>query len=262
MNTAILNGLLNGLADAFEFLNSYGVLRALVEGAIVVGLWVGLQRTTLSGRARVTTWLAIVVPLLAWLAVTWQLARTGALPPIPVDIIVPLAVGLFLLMRSQSVAAVLDATPSTWLIGLQVYRVFGAVFLVQWGLGHLNGIFAVPAGVGDVLVGALALPVVFYLRSGAPSGRAVAIAWNLLGIFDFVMAITLGALSQSGLLPSFGVQPTALGFPLVMIPAFVVPQGLILHALSLWQLRRATRRVATRASTSMFKPSSASAAAA
>jgi len=259
MNTAVLNG----LAYAFELFSSYGILRALIEGAIVVGLWLGLQRTTLSGRARIATWLAIAVPLLAWFAVVFQLARSGALPSIPLLIVVPVAVGLALLMRSQRVAEVLDATPPTWLVGLQVYRVFGATFLVQWGLGHLNGVFAVSAGVGDVLVGVLALPAVFYLRSGARGGRAIAVTWNLLGIFDLVVAVTLGILSQSGLLHSFGVQPTPLGYPLVMIPAFAVPQALILHGLSLWQLRRGARRLAAAATPAPpFKPSSASAAAA
>jgi hypothetical protein len=33
-------------------------------------------------------------------------------------------------------------------------------------------------------------------------------------------------------------------YPLVMIPAFAVPLSLILHGLSLWQLRRTARRSA------------------
>jgi len=33
-------------------------------------------------------------------------------------------------------------------------------------------------------------------------------------------------------------------YPLVMIPAFAVPLSLILHGMSLWQLRRSARRPA------------------
>src|SRR5215471_3350453 len=51
-------------------------------------------------------------------------------------------------------------------------------------------------GVGDVLVGLLALPVAFYLGSGRPGGRAVAYAWNWLGILDLAVALTLGFLSS------------------------------------------------------------------
>jgi hypothetical protein len=245
MNAVILSY----LADFFQFISSFGIVRLLIEGAILTGLWIGLQRTTRDGLDRGVTWLAIAVPLLVWMVVVWRLALAGVFqlrgvvpPPIPLAIIIPVVVGLVLLMRSQRVAEVLDVMPPTWLIGLQVYRIFGGIFLVQWALGHLNGVFAVPAGAGDFLVGALALPVAFYLGSGAPRGRAIAIAWNVLGILDLVMAVTLGGLSQSGALQRYGVVATPLSYPLIMVPAFAVPQALILHGLSLWQLRRASRR--------------------
>jgi hypothetical protein len=246
--------LLDYLAAFFAFLSGIGIVRVIIAAAILVGLWLGLQRTGLDNRTRVATWLAIAVPLFVWLVVVWQLAFAGVLqggqgrvPSLPVAIIVPVLVGLVLLVRSRRIAAVLDVIPPTWLVGLQVYRVFGATFLVQWGLGHLSGVFALPAGIGDILVGMLALPVAFYLGSGARGGRTIAIAWNLLGILDLIVAVTLGALSQSGLLQGLGVPNTPIGYPLVMIPAFAVPQSLILHGLSLWQLRRAARHASSRA---------------
>jgi hypothetical protein len=264
MDTVILNY----LADFFQFISSYGIVRVLVEAAILAGLWAGLRRTTRGGLDRGLTWLAISVPLLVWFVVVWRMALAGVFafrgvvpPPIPVAIIVPVAAGLILLMRSRRVAEVIDVTPPAWLIGLQVYRLFGATFLVQWALGHLHGVFAVPAGVGDFLVGVLALPVAFYLGSGAPHGRVIAVAWNVLGILDLVTAVTLGGLSQLGLLQRYGVAATPLGYPLVMIPAFGVPQALILHGLSLWQLRRAGRRAVAATLGPQFKQQGTGAAA-
>jgi hypothetical protein len=50
------------------------------------------------------------------------------------------------------------ADPPPWLIGIQLYRVLGLNFLVLYALGRLPAEFALPAGVGDVIVG-LAAPL-------------------------------------------------------------------------------------------------------
>jgi hypothetical protein len=98
-----------------------------------------------------------------------------------------------------------------------------------------------------VLVGLLALPVAYLLHAGAAGGRAAAIAWNVLGLVDFAIAIGIGILSAPG--PLQLIVPdrpnVQLGsFPTVMIPAFAVPSSILLHALSLRQLRRLARRAA------------------
>lgn len=242
--------LLGFTAALFGFINNFGLVRAAVEVALLVGLWRGLQRTAFDRRTKLVSWFAVAIPLLLWWVGVWRLAIAGlfdsrTLPLIPLAIVVPLSVGLFLLMRSRRIATLLDATPPTWLVGLQVYRVIGATFLVQWALGHLPGAFALPAGIGDLLTGALALPTAFALSSGTRGGRRAAIAWNLLGILDLVVAVTLGGLSRSGALHGLGVATASLSYPLVMIPVFTVPQSLILHGLSLWQLRRAARRASS-----------------
>jgi len=108
----------------------------------------------------------------------------------------------------------------------------------------MPGVFAVPAGVGDVLVGLSAIPVALYLASGRSGGVALAVAWNIFGIADLVDALTLGFLTSPGPLQSLALdQPNVLttAYPSVMTPAFAVPLSLILHGLSLWQLRRGAR---------------------
>jgi hypothetical protein len=228
--------------------------RVLILGGIALGLWLGLGRTSLDRRQRTTTWLAVILPLLAWYLVIWQFARSGGFqtrladgspPLVPMAIFLPLLVALPLLIRSKRMAAVLDAVSPAWLVGFQVYRVLGYVFLVRWSAGELPGTFALPAGIGDVLVGVLALPVAFYLQSGATGGRAAAYAWNALGILDLLVAVTLGALTATGRLPVDVPNVAASSFPLVMIPAFAVPLSLILHGVSLWQLMRRTRATAS-----------------
>ncbi len=227
------------------------VARVLIQAAILIGLWLALIRANLRGTTRVVLWLVIALPFTLWLAVVWALAVNGACQPIsgngplPIAVFAPVLVSLVLLLRSKRVAAVLDAAPPSWLVGVQVFRIFGGIFLVNWALGSLPGIFALPAGIGDTLVGVLALPVAFYLSTGTADGQTAGIAWNLLGLTDLAIAIILGTLTSPGRLHLLSLnQPNVLvgTYPTVMTPAFGVPLSIILHVLSLWQLRRVARK--------------------
>jgi hypothetical protein len=223
-------------------------VRLLVVSALTIGLFIGVQRARLESKSQVATWLAIAIPLFLWLSIVWELAHVGAfrarpgagVPALPFAIILPVLIGLPLLLISSRVGTLLHTVPPWWLIGLQVYRVFGGIFLVRWAQGEAPGTWAIPAGTGDVLVGLLALPVALYLRAGGRFARGAATAWNVLGIADLVLAITLGALTSPGRLQmlSFDQPNTLVGvYPIVMVPVFGVPLSIILHGLSLRQLR-------------------------
>jgi hypothetical protein len=228
------------------------VSRLGIHLAVLTGLWLGLSRTEFSASKRIIIWLGVAVPFTLWLAVVWNLAVNGvfqpvpgvaSLPKLPIAIFAPVIIGLFVLLRSKSIAALLDATPASWLIALQTYRIFGGIFLANWVNGTIAGAFAWPAGIGDMLTGIMALPVALRLASGAENGRSAAIAWNIFGLFDFAVAITMGTLSAPGPLQIFGLDiPASLvAYPIVLIPAFAVPSSILLHALSIRQLRRIGR---------------------
>jgi hypothetical protein len=225
-------------------------VRLAIHIALVLGLWLALERTALMPRRRLGVWLALVVPYTLWLAVIWSGAingvfRPGNAPPLlPFAIFLPVIVGVPILLRSKRVGDVLDAMPASWLVGLQVYRVFGGIFLVGWARGVIPGIFALPAGIGDMITGFLALPVAYYLASRNGDAARSAIAWNIFGLIDFTIAVGIGLAIAPGplqlLVPS--IPNAAAGFyPTVLIPAFAVPSSILLHALSLRQLRRAAR---------------------
>ena len=230
------------------------IVRLVIHGTILAGLWLALARTEFGPSQRAAIWLALAAPFTLWLALVWMLAvdgafvpRPGGIPRLPLAIFVPVIIGLALLPRSRRVASVLDAAPAFWLVGVQVYRVFGGIFLVGWARGELSSTFALPAGIGDVAIGLLALPVAYYLRAGTRAGRMLGYAWNVLGLIDFAIAIGIGILSAPG--PLQLIVPDRpnlqLGtFPTVMIPAFAVPSSILFHILSIWQLRRAGRAAA------------------
>jgi len=226
--------------------------RLAIHIAIVLGLWLGLERTELAQRRRLAVWLAVVVPYTLWLAVIWSGAINGVfrpgnntLPLVPLAIFLPVILGVPILLRSKRIGEVLDAMPTSWLIGLQVYRVFGGIFLVGWARGVVPGLFALPAGIGDVTTGLLALPVAYSLAARNSRAARAGVAWNIFGLVDFTIAVAIGLATAPGpfqlIVPS--IPNTGVGlYPTVLIPAFAVPSSILLHVLSLRQLRRASRQ--------------------
>jgi hypothetical protein len=122
---------------------------------------------------------------------------------------------------------------------LQTYRVVGVVFLVLLGRGMLPAAFALPAGLGDVLIGVTAPLVALAWSSRTRSGNVVFVLWNVLGMLDLIMALSLGALQ-----PPTSTITSVLVFPLSLIPTFAVPLSLILHVAGLGQFWRSTRKQA------------------
>ena len=220
----------------------------MAHGLIAVGLWLGLESTDLTPGQRRTTWLAVMIPDTLWFAVAWSASingvfRTGVspLPLLPLAIFLPVMIGAPLLLLSGRVGQVLDAMPATWLVALQLYRVFGSWALAAWLHGALPGVFALPAGIGDVLTGLFAVPAAIAVASGTPQARKAAIAWNIFGLADFAVAITLGMITSPGRFQLIVPSVATIGagtYPDVLTPAFVVPGSILLHALSLRQLIR------------------------
>jgi hypothetical protein len=220
-----------------------------VHGFIALGLWLGLESTDLTRDQRRTTWLAVMIPYTLWFAVAWSAAingvfRAGAtpLPLLPLAIFLPVIVGVPLVLLSKRVAQVLDAMPASWLVGLQLYRLFGSWAIAAGLRGVLADSLAWPAGIGDVLTGLFALPAAIAVANGTAQGRRAAIIWNIFGLADFTVAITMGVITSPGrfqlIVPDVPSTGAAGAYPDVLTPAFVVPCGVLLHALSLRQLIR------------------------
>ena len=225
--------------------------RLMTHVIIGLGFWLGLERTDLTAGQRRATWLAVMIPYTLWMAIAWSAAingvfRTGTrLPALPLAVLLPVIAGTPLLVLSKRVGQVLDAMPASWLVALQVYRVVGSWALVAGLRGSLPGLFGLPAGLGDTLTGLFAVPAAIAVATGTAQGRRAAIAWNILGLVDFAVAITLGAITSPGALQLIVPDVPSIGagaYPGVLTPAFVVPSSILLHVLSLRQLMRRSDR--------------------
>jgi hypothetical protein len=223
---------------------------AATLGAILYGLNRALADAAWPAAERTRAFRVSAILLLGWLALSVALAAMGvyhvegtALPTIQFGIVPPILIGLYLIWRSEAVARVIDAVPQEWLVGVQLYRALGVIFLILYASGKLPGLFAWPAGVGDIAVGLLA-PVVAlaYARAPRDAGSLVR-AWNVFGILDLVVAVTTGFMTAPSALQPIQVEPNSdlmSVLPMVLIPVFLVPLSIVLHVASLAKLHRAT----------------------
>jgi hypothetical protein len=211
------------------------------------------ERSGLSAAAQRSVRAGAAIFLGAWLGAALLLAPApaslAARDPFYITPLIPLFVALGLtfawltIWRSPALRRVVAAASLPALIGVQLYRIIGAVFLVLLPLGQLPAHFAVPAGWGDVAIGVTAPLVALALARGVPGGRTLAIAWNVLGLVDLIVAVGMGTgFLAPFLAPGLGprVPPAAaMGvFPLIVIPTFAVPVAVLLHVLALGRLRK------------------------
>jgi hypothetical protein len=120
------------------------------------------------------------------------------------------------------------------LTSVQVWRIIGFTFLLLEARAVLPAIFALPAGYGDMAIGATAGFVAWKVAN--PVHRASFIAWQLLGIADLVTAVSLG--TTASLLDPHGPPMVVMTIlPLSLIPTFLVPLFLILHVICIAQAR-------------------------
>ena len=227
------------------------IVRPLVA-VIALGLiWMGAARMDAPAQSRYTTAGALSVALIAWMAVaqyvgsanTYFATTETAVPTVLFGLLIPLisaAIGLWL---SGNIASLVSAIPLPWIVAAQIYRIGGGMFLVLWADGRLPWQFALPAGIGDVTTGCLAVVVALLLAQKVDGARRAVYAWCLFGIADLVVAITMGAMTSPGRAHLFAFEAPNLlisSYPLVMVPTFAVPLALMLHGLVLWRLGRET----------------------
>ena len=70
--------------------------------------------------------------------------------------------------------------------------------------------------------------------------RTAATAWNVLGLLDILHTLFRAVTSAPGPQRLFFEEPAnriPAVFPFVYLPGFIVPFTILLHLLSLWQLR-------------------------
>jgi len=135
----------------------------IVIAALLLGLRLALRRSTSPERDQAKAFWSVSLLLVGWfvVAVVTSIAGyyrppSGRPPTIQYGLLAPIVVGVLLFRSWPLLRRAFDIVSSNWLVGVQLYRVLGVIFLILYAGGHLPGLFALPAGLGDTLVGILA----------------------------------------------------------------------------------------------------------
>ena len=183
--------------------------------------------------------------LAGWLVLALAAGASGLAaqlrPPKPQVLVLALTIALVLAERRIAwVRATVATTSLRALVALHVTRFVGFAFLAFAAQGVLPRAWAVPAGVGDIVVAALAAVLVVANRPAVGGMRTLYLAWNALGTLDLALVV-IGAARLAMADPAS--MSAMLHLPLFVVPCFLVPILLASHAwifLRLLVERRAT----------------------
>jgi hypothetical protein len=196
---------------------------------------VAAQRTSLSPKGKVAIPFVIAAFLASWFAIAtvagdgsnFSIAAESRRPVSGLVALGPFVIAVVALFAFKSIRAINAATPSSWLIAVQTYRVAGIMFVFPFlTYGIVPAGFGWPAGIGDALTGIFAPVVAFMVARNRPNALRWAVAWNLFGTLDLIVAPAAALYFQSRVLAIY---------PLALVPLFLGPPlGILTH---IWSLR-------------------------
>lgn len=145
-------------------------------------------------------------------------------PVIPLVIAVPMALFTAGVLRPGWLNSAVASLGVKGILSVHLVRFIGLYFVWLQAQGRLAPEFAERAGWGDVLAAAGALLLLF-LPEGAAFRRAIAI-WNWFGLLD--LAVAVGTATWLNVTRPGSVDELA-GFPLAMVPLWLVPMMAASH---------------------------------
>jgi hypothetical protein len=196
----------------------------------------------------------VSVALALWLGLVFLLGTQGAFvgsansPPLPIffGFAIPLAVFFAAYFGWSTFRTFVLGADLRLVTAMQAWRWAGLGFLSLYTYGVLPGLFAFPAGLGDMAIGVSAPWMLLGLiRDSSFVTKRRYVIWNIMGIIDLVVAVSMGTIC-SGFLPGITGNVTTspmAQLPLVLIPAYMVPFFIMLHFTALFQARRFARAV-------------------
>jgi len=180
----------------------------------------------------------ILLLLALWLAASLALGASGVLtslqPPWPQVTLI--SITSLLIGISGSFASSrrwLFSVDLRCLVAIHLVRFIGFYVLYRYSLGELPYAFAVPGGIGDIIVALLAVILLLTTSPTSILGRRLYLIWNILGLLD-IMSVVATADLQELWYP--GSMQALLQLPLSLLLTFIVPLIIASHLVMLVRL--------------------------
>jgi hypothetical protein len=192
--------------------------------------------------------LRLALGFAGWFVVLVASSALGAFHPVAglgtvglgLAIVLPIAFMAYFGLGSRERRQPLYAGELPVMIAAHGVRALGLYFILLHAAGRLPAPFAPTAGWGDIIIGVTALPMAWAVKHDISAAKPLALAWTLLGALDLIVALGLGVASAADApfrlfhgSPDSSVMTT---LPWIIIPAFIVPILLMLHAAALIRL--------------------------
>ncbi len=223
-------------------LDLLGGIELTASASIVVAILAGGLAESARARA------AIVVGFAVWFSVVTALAAAGTFhaasslgaPGLGLTIAVPLLAAALAAATSDGVRRALKRIPMWSLVAANSVRVLGISFVVLYAIGRLPAPFAPVAGWGDIAVGVTAPLIAWLVATRGADARTPLLIWNVIGLLDLLVAVSLGVTSTPGPLQVIHATPDArimTTLPWLLIPGFLVPILMATHLALFYRLR-------------------------
>jgi len=185
----------------------------------------------------------VAVVLAVWLGLVLLLGAGGAYlgapgqPPLRIFVgaAVPLTLFATAMRFSHAFREFVRAVDIRLIVAIQGWRFAGFGFIALYANHALPGLFAWPAGLGDMAIGMVAplWTVALISNPQAAASRRFTL-WNALGILDFVIAFTTATICAMIITDPGAPSIAPMGqLPLVLVPEFMVPLFVMLHVIAL-----------------------------
>jgi hypothetical protein len=224
-------------------------------GLVLLGLWWALEKAPYDrSRKRKIFWRTVLI-LLGRLGLVSVLAIQGfyqdfsAVPPRFAFLVLPPLAALRVLSFSKGLGQLLTYVPPIWLVSLQTFRLF--VELLLWVLFVHNLVPVQMTFEGrnwDILVGLTAGFVGYFCLAKRQCPVSVAFWRNIAGLLLVLNMAAVAILSAPTPFRVFMNEPAntiVAYFPIVWLPAVLVPLAFALHFFSLRQLNTKAGREKT-----------------
>jgi hypothetical protein len=218
-------------------------------GSLTEGVASELNKGHANVRSVVFVILALWFGLVSFLASQGGFVGKAGSPPVPIFLgfAIPLAVFFAAYFGWSGFRAFILGADLRLVTAIQGWRWGGLGFLTLYAHGVLPGLFAFPAGLGDMAIGVSAPWIVLNLiRSPSFAASRRYVIWNIFGLVDFIVALSMGTLSSGAfpeitrLIGNVTTSPMT-QLPLILIPAYMVPFFSMCHFTALFQARQLAR---------------------
>ena len=217
------------------------VMAFVLLALIIYGLNYAYKKANLSTRGLYLT----LFTLFVWLAFISSLSLSGflqnfeAIPPRMFIALVFPAVAMIFFLRAPNTTVLVQQIPPQWFVYIQSFRILMEIILWLLFLGNVMPIQMSFEGLNfDILVG-LTAPICAYLCFGKKPYYRIGLLWNIAGLLLLANIVTIAVLSMPTPLRGFMNEPAntfVASMPFTLLPAFVVPVAMYMHALSIKQL--------------------------